>query len=148
MKTVSLQLTDCQIVLLWLLHTNKSLFIQYGGHKFENFVPKKLTVCQYCRIMVCLYVEQPVTDLFVDYTCEIIRYLPYSLNLSPSNFDPVLPDVWKFPYKYGFFKMWGFLAGIFKKYGFYMEFLLLITILSLLFTFNCKENYFSMILSI
>ncbi len=44
-KTVLLRLTECQMVLLWLLHTTKSLFIPYGTQKFENFVPKHWRRC-------------------------------------------------------------------------------------------------------
>ncbi len=47
-----LRLTKGQMVLLWLLHTTKSLFVQNCIHKFDNFGLKKLTaVCQYCTIM-------------------------------------------------------------------------------------------------
>ncbi len=37
----------------------------------------------------------------------------------------VLPDIQKFPYKYGFFEICEFLIQISKKYGFYTEFSLL-----------------------
>ncbi len=41
-KMVLLRLTACQMILLRLLHTTKSLFTQYCTHKFENFRTKKL----------------------------------------------------------------------------------------------------------
>ncbi len=66
-----------------------------------------------------------------------------TLSMLSNKFYAVLPDVQKVPYKHKFFEMCRFLVQISKKYGFYMEFLLLFTILSLLFTFNCKGNYFA-----
>ncbi len=54
----------------------------------------------------------------------------------------VLPDVQKFPYEYGFFEMCAFLVLISKKIRILYRIFIIIYVLSLQSTFNCKENYF------
>ncbi len=87
-KMVLLRLTKCQVLLLWLLHATKSLFIQYCAHKFENFGPKKLTVVgRYHTIMRAHIMHIPVINLFIDYAWETTHHPPYSPILSPPDSD-------------------------------------------------------------
>ncbi len=75
------------MVLLWMPHATKSLFVQYCAHKFEYFAPKKLSDVSILYNNGHLHVVQPVVNLFIDYTRETLCHSAYSPDLSPLNFN-------------------------------------------------------------